>query len=407
VLSGTVGCQKPTGGIAKPPREADRAQVEAQQATGEVPSAQAVIYARKRVLNRNDIQWQIVWQAGGRPAGQRVVHETSPTNLVFCEMPRNFGYLPSPGGSWLCVWEPSGYRARDPTVPGRTTWRLVKVPQGEAFEIAESAQGVAYLPHWLDDRTLLLERGKDALTYELGKLRPSQRLPAAAGVSGDWTQRDVEVEQRSEPGAVATEWRRAYIDDHYRRQAECLRSAWPRLDQVLGLSAYLRPRQYPIPDTLDNMLLRPMGVAALWGFSATKRAWPSIAVSPDCQVVARAGVFVSGSTLRRSVTGRPEQANRMEARLDVYDLATTAHLYGARTPWPYTTTDDVAVLPGPRGQERWYTDLRWSRDARYLSFTWHEDSGKDDSVTILDSATWKETLHIPGGSNAFVVPMAR
>ena len=411
-----LGCHGPTKDLARTPRlEATEApdvvvgsqsEFRADQSMLNGPPGRAIIYARKEVLNRNDIRWKVLWQPTGRLVPPRIVHQTAPTNLVFSEMPRDFGFVPSPDGTRLCLWEPSGYQEREATIPGGTSWRLITVPEGKTLDLGDSAPGLGYLPFWLNDTTLVLERGDDTVIYQVAKPAAAQQLgtPHALGV---WDRRDVDRDDGSKEAIMAAEWRRAYIDGHYRKQAECLRSTLPRLGQALGLAAYLRPRDYPTPDTLDNMLLRPMGIVALWGYRDSKRCWPSVAVSEDCRLMARAGVLVTGSTTRISgTTGQREQANTMAVQLDAYDVPTGKRLWGTRMPWPYTVRDDVVVLPGGRGSGQWYTDLRWSPDARYLSFTHHDDAGQHDSVTVIDRAGWTEVVRIPNATNAFLIPWA-
>lgn len=107
------------------------------------------------------------------------------------------------------------------------------------------------------------------------------------------------------------------------------------------------------------------------------------------------------------------QRRRYAAAVRVFDLTSgrTGKAWTvAMAPWQgwESGPDQVAIPPPPfhpQGRQTYFRDLRWSWDGRYLSFTKFE-GWKPDGVTVLDSSTWREVVHIPDAQNAYVVPLA-
>ena len=383
----------------------------------------ALIYAEKqgkeadpRTPTLYNLNWQIMWLpgAGGRPA--RTVYVGGPKMWFNGRLPVYFGFLPSPDGSRVCVWEthygPPG-RWEQPT---ETVWTMVELPGGEKRKIHSQReldgrlhpplyQGLSgYLPVWLDNDRLQLEKGDLRATYDVrtGKLSPA--LPAESKPPADYYEahdRDVDEETTE---AVA--WRKQYLAQYFPDDRRVLDEALRTLPTELGLMGYLRERDVSHLDARDDLLLRPVGVVGLWGpwVRYDKRVWPSIAISPDQKLVARTGVVASGKvfTLDRawSTEKGPWGSNTFEARVDVYELSSRTHLWGMSVPRPSTSATDVSVSD----HDCWFNDIRWSQDGRYLSFTWHQPPYGYDRVVVVDALTWREVLRVSNASNAFVAP---
>jgi hypothetical protein len=363
-----------------------------------------------------NLSWNVIWLpgAGGGPA--RTVYVGGPKMWFNGRLPVYFGLLPSPDGRWLCVWETHyGPRGRWDE-PLNTVWTMVELPEGKTRPIhmqRELAghlhppmyQGLSgYLPVWLDNHRLQLEKGDLSAIFDAhtGKLSPG--LPAQSTPPADYYEaHDRDVDQDTK---AAVAWRREYLRRHSPGDLEVLEQALPTLHAELGIAGYRQPPGYPNPETSDNLLLRPMGVVGLWGpwVRYDKRVWPSVAISPDRRLIARAGVLRSGEVfeLRRwwSTEAGPEAGNTFDARVDVYELSTRKRLWGISVPRPSTTSADISVSD----HECWFSDIRWSHDGRYLSFTWHQAPYGYDWVSVIDASTWREVLRVCNASNAFVVP---
>jgi len=232
-------------------------------------------------------------------------------------------------------------------------------------------------------------------------------LPAQSAPPADYYEaHDRDVDGDTE---AAVAWRREYLLRHFPGDLEVLEQTLRSPHAELGIAGYRQPRGASKPETLDDLVLRPMGVVGLWGrwVRWDKRVWPSLAISPDHRLIARAGVLRTGQVfeLRRwwNTEDGPKAVNTFDARVDVYELSSRRRLWGISVPRQSTGSTDISVDP----QECWFSDIRWSRDGRYLSFTWHQPPYGYDSVSVIDASTWREVLRVPNASNAFVVPDAR
>ena len=319
-------------------------------------------------------------------------------------LPVYFGFLPSPDGRWLCVWETHYGPQGRWDEPVKTVWTMVDLPEGSKREIHMQQGLVGYLPVWLDSYRLRLEKGDLSATFDVrtGKLSPE--LPAHTPPRHhEAHDRDVD----DDTGA-AMAWRREYLAQHFPGGLQVLDQALQVLSSELRIADYLRERGFPRPDTQDDLLFRPMGVVGLWGPWARydKRVWPSVAISPDQRLIARAGVLRISEVfeLRRwwSTEAGPKAGNTFDARVDVDELSSRRRLWGISVPRPSTTSADISVSD----HECWFSDIRWSQDGRYLSFTWHQAPYGYDWVRVIDASTWREVLRVCNASNAFVVPDA-
>jgi hypothetical protein len=205
---------------------------------------------------------------------------------------------------------------------------------------------------------------------------------------------------------AAVAWRRHYLAQRLPGDRDVLDKALQTLPAELGLADYLMVISHP--ETPDDLLLRPLGVVGLWGrwVRYDKTVWPSIAISPDRRLIARAGVLKAGQTfqLRRwwSEEEGPDVSNTFEARADVFDVSSGRHVWGISVSRP--STGPVAVSVSVSVQECWFNDVRWSEDGRYLSFTWNQPPFGYSWVSVVDASTWREVLRVCNGSNAFIVP---
>ena len=366
----------------------------------------ALVYAEKQGKEANprtptlyDLSWNVVWLpgAGGGPA--RTVYVGGPKMSFSGRLPVHFGFLPSPDGYRVLVWEtlyePEGTWDK----PLKTVWTIVELPEGKPHLLHVQRGLVGYLPIWLNEYNLQLGKGNVVAIFDArtGLLSPDLPSESTAAATHD---REIDGENKA---AVA--WRREYLAQRLPGDREVLDEALRTLPIQLALATYLRERGFPYPDTQDDLLLRPMGVVGLWGpwIRYDKRVWPSIAISPDHKLIARAGVIGSGEVLSLrgfGKGGKAERANTFEARVDVYEVSSRRHLWGISVPRPSTTSTDFSVSHG----ECWFSDLRWSEDRRYLSFTWHQAPYGYDWVSVVDSSTWREVLRVSNASNAFVVP---
>jgi hypothetical protein len=373
-------------------------------ALGDVSSASAasgpawaVIFARRQFVEEHVYGWQVVWQPGTHTRQQRVVYETAPTRGLV-RIPSRLGYLSSPDGRWLLVWE-STY---PPETPGvlTTTWTAVALPSGERLAIGVVPALVGAFPHWLDDHRVILEKGDESAVFDVALGRLTDSLPQR-GEPTQTGERDVDDDD------VSAAWRQQFLRRYFEPQWQCARGA--AATPYMNLRRFLQPRGYPHPDTVEAFLLRPMGLVQVAGSRERKASWPGLAVTPDCGMVARAAVLPVGSAMVEHANGECTMGTVVRPEVAVYQFRSGKRLWRQRSRlWSYPQLSDLALeFPGD-GRQPSYRDLRWSGDGRYLSFTLHndmDDHGRlTDSTTILDSTNWEQVLKLWDATNAFVVP---
>jgi hypothetical protein len=87
-------------------------------------------------------------------------------------------------------------------------------------------------------------------------------------------------------------------------------------------------------------------------------------------------------------------------RLDVFALGSGKRLWGVQY-FPKPVEYPLGYTLSFPGMPLWDTsavdDLRWSRDARYLSYT------QDHSVHVVSAREWEEVMTIPKAEDAFLV----
>ena len=359
----------------------------------------ALVYARRRAdaafATGEGIAWNVVWLPGPGDGSERIIYAGRRT--LSGRLPVQLGFLPSPDGRWVCVWETSYGEQGLGTEPLKTAWTAVQLRSGRKLDIGSQPGIVGYLPYWSDSQTLLLEKGATTVAFNAATGRVTPHLQTERGVPGFSGERDVDAE--SEPAA---DWRSQYLRRHFDREWEALLQAEQSFPEELGISPYLSVRAYPEPDTAVDVLLRPMGIVGLWGYRRRKLIWPTLAVSPDGRFIARAAVLRSGEVVTLARRHQLGHTSTFEARLDVYELSSGRRLWGIAIPWAATLAGDLAIARPYTREEAWLGDLRWSGDGRYLSFTWHQ--GQRDSVSVVDGSRWTEALRLPDAANAFVIP---
>ena len=376
------------------------------QSEGPLPGY-ALVYAEKqgkeadpRTSTLYNLSWDVIWLpgAGGGPA--RTVYVGGPKMWFNGRLPVYLGFLPSPDGHSLCVWETQYGPEGRWDEPLKTVWTVVELPEGRARPIHMQQGLVGYLPVWLDNYRLRLEKGDLSATFDVRTDKLSQELPANTPPRRhEAHDRDVDDDTQS-----AMAWRGEYLAQHFPGDPQVLGEALRTLPTELGLSDYLRERGFPRPDTQDDLLLRAMGVVGLWGpwVRFDKRVWPSVAISPNHRLIARAAVLRTDEVFQLSrwwsTEAGPKTGNAFNAQVDVYEVSSRRHLWGISVPRPSTTPADVSVSD----HECWFSDIRWSQDGRYLSFTWHQYP--HEWVSVVDASSWCEVLRVSNASNAFVAP---
>jgi hypothetical protein len=331
------------------------------------------------------------------------VYETTPG---FEALESGVGFLPSPDGRWLHVWET--IMGGQDNSPLTTQWFAVELLTGRRLQIGEQPGRVGFLPYWLDDHRLLLERGDQSTIFDVrdGRLtRPLPVMPAVPESPGRWRERYIDSKW---PGdTLAVSWRVAYIQRHYASDLERLSYALAKLESELAVSPYLHLREYPCADLPEDLLLRPMGVVLLSGPSG-KGDWPSVALSPDGRYLARAAVLPIGVAPAGRAGSASSQMRTFRARVDVFDLSSGERVWAAIIPRDLKQQGDV--FRGLRGTSAAsFRGLRWSRDGRYLSFGIPAmiNGRHAISETVLERGSWKEIARIPDAYDTFVVPVAR
>jgi hypothetical protein len=364
---------------------------------------------------------EICWQA--LDSSQVRVIYTARRSQLGKYIPDDLGYLPSPDGRYLLVWDTTSTLVRDGQVAYNTHWLVVKVADGTLTDLGESEQALL-LPHWQDSQHVLLEgditlEGDaaiacfDVATGKLSKPLPKVRWPTLSSAS--WLE-----------NLVAQARLAVYAQRHYAAALECftLMSGRAR-GGVAELSDYFVGQLgWFYSDPPEHFILRPIGIPSLGevdGPNNTRFLYPQAACSAD-------GRAVAYSWIRQQ--GQPTSSRKGESR-GPFAASVDVFLQSASGSWPeeprriilapwerWAPGRDRLAVPGPPPTPRHiqinFRDLRWSWDARYLSFTRHATESAAStyrlplsSVLVFDALTWEKVMEIPDAQNAFVVPLLR
>ena len=349
---------------------------------------------------------------------------SSSTETVVLTKPEGgFGYLPSPDGKHLLVWETQV----DPAHPVEdfpkwftTRWFVQPLPAGPPTEVGQTAGFPLLLPFWQDNQhaelagEVTLRGDRELSVFDLTRGRLSRPLPVVQQDQLDafnfgvahWVARtrlEAYAHQHmlpelaglyralsaSIPDGGMGEPTPGIHEDLHGDLAEppeylLLRATGiPALSELIRHLDYYRPQFACAPDG--------SAIAYYWIYQHTK----------DSYLAAQYGADASGRALKEGVY----------ARVDVQYFSPPKHRVVAVVPWPgalplwphsliaISTDARIGVWPMCR-------DLRWSRDGRYLSFTEALDPRSDATVKVFDTVTWTEVLSVPHAQNAFVIPDA-
>jgi hypothetical protein len=82
------------------------------------------------------------------------------------------GYLPSPNGQWLVVWD---YLSRN----GRshTLWFIIRLSDSKTLKLADTPELPNFLPYWQDSRHLIIEGIGSKAIFDISKETLLQPLP--------------------------------------------------------------------------------------------------------------------------------------------------------------------------------------------------------------------------------------
>jgi len=364
----------------------------------------AVVYACQRAHPHSDPTWVVLYQSGADQANARVVYEAAPG---YGGLMDGFGFLPSPGGRWLHVWE---------TVVGpehgaqKTRWFVIELATGRHISVGEQPGRTGLLPYWLDDDRLCLEKGRESAVFNARTGELTGPLPTVLASIERPDQGERYIDSLQPRDAYAFEWRRVYVERHYATEMKGLRSSLDRLGTAWGVTPY-RTAKWPDAESPETFLLRPLGVVRLYGWRSLKTNWPSVAVSPLGDLIARSAMVRPGmihssapASSERAAPGNPRGVFR--ARLDVYDLPLGNWVWGTEIPGDLTRTDSDVFWDFPNATDPWFGAIRWSSDGWYLSFTSSVtlNGQRTANATVVDTRTWQQVLTLPDARNLFVVP---
>ena len=399
------------------------------------PAAQhyALVYGRASDTGRPDVIWQSL-----RLDEPRVVYESlQERSWAILD---DLGWLPSPDGRWLYVWDAPH---DEYGLPVSRQLVLVGLPRGAVVPVGQLGGDERVLPYWQDSVQLVLATPAHETTFDVERRTLTEPLPRWAppiGLPGD------EESARELQVALVDYCSRRYGDNR-----SCLLLALEGLESELGVMQYLRGRHgwdhCPPwePDVPEYFFLRSIGVLPLDGYRGERAFFPTVVCSPDGRLVARAGV-AKIPLRRQSESGDWESVFDIEARVDVFDVASRKGVWATaveqRGGPRKLSHPDEPLWYWPEYPRPYFRDLRWSWDGRYLSFTLcnvpiypglpipRTFSERDrpvkvlasegvageypwrTAVVVVDTFTWYDRttawsyLYIPGGLNAFVVPDA-
>ena len=362
---------------------------------------------------------------------------------IVYSIPDDLGWLPSPDGRWLYVWDV----LRDKH-GARATTRLLLVRMADAtiVPIGELKGEERVLPTWADAENLRLESPKDSAFYSVKERQLSGPLPRWAPPAP--------TPPRSISAKDDRVWREALTrlcGERYPRERECVRDALRELGDKLDLGIYLKEHPSlsfsPMPDSMEYFFLRSLGTVVIP--DPAKRLYPTVVCSPEGSLLAACYL----STLPLEQKGEHEKwqpAWQVHANVSVFDLRSKDLVWGTTMTWPGLKNEHFdpqrPITYNPDFLQPCFEHLRWSTDARYLSFTaaglpplpglplartraeaekrtrveWGDREGQiapTSAVIVADASDWygaRESrprewhyLYIPDAMNAYVIPLSQ
>ena len=282
-----------------------------------------------------------------RPSGEAQPSAIYQTQAMAADLrlPDDFGILPSADGKYLLVWESEAEH-------DRTRWTLLLLPHGEGISSGETQGPPRILPHWQKEGTL--------------------------GLVGNAAMGLVDPE-------FLTRW--MHLDHAFRL---------PKPVPEAGLSKALLAYADRYLETSDPAFLRllksPSSRTGLAGYLAEQGR------PPDQYLVLRGTGLPSDGVLRKQEApgGNPEVAFTPDRKR--FALATEGHL----AVFEAGTQKQLWALTEAQAGGAQCSDLRWSLDGRFLTFTLRK--GDASTVLAIDSASWEKVLELPQAANAFVLP---
>lgn len=293
--------------------------------TGALPGY-AVVYARRHPVSGRTYAWQIIWQSGSDPRRMRVIRET-PALEGWVHFGSMFGFLPSPDGRWLLVWETAVDRRT--ALPVSTTWRAIELPSGRQLRIGEQPGLQGVLPYWLDEHRLSLEKRKERAILDVRTGQLTGQLPGPAQEPRFFLR---DIDGYADGPKEGAEWRREYLRRHFQRELDSASAALASVGSQLALDPCLHPSELLGSDSVEDMLLRAKGIipspSAVPGI---RWRWPELAISPSGDLLARAAVLAVGTVADDDVDTAPAGSEYVfRAHLDVYRLPSGKRLGGWR-----------------------------------------------------------------------------
>ncbi len=229
----------------------------------------AIVFAR-----RGESSTEVVWQQIG--GAERVLYVTS---NPWADMPNELGFLPSPAGRWLVVWE-----VRPQGGGSARLWSVVRVADGDAVELGNIAEGRLspywLLPYWADEGHLVLETTGESITFDTETRRLSGVLDQLRGPEPGWLANGAQKHLVS------------YCVRHYASEMTLLRSALARISKDLDIQGYYQEH----PEPVEYLLLRALGLPTPPSPGLEGRLFQPLELtcSPDGNDVARADLWKQG-----------------------------------------------------------------------------------------------------------------
>jgi hypothetical protein len=341
----------------------------------------AVIYV-SHVLGTNRIAHQTL----ALPAPRTLVRLTDASSI-----PDSTGFLPSPDGQWLMVWEPDPSATKEGRTP--TQWLVIRVRDGKSWQLGQTDTPSLLLPRWTDATHVVLEGDTTSATFDTKKQKLLTPLPRWQGPD--------------EGRRARTEKRLLVFCRRDKVGTQAFLKAWPTVEKELQVNDLspnpTEPKEFVL---LRNFGIPGMGIIRQQDHSAIMRGMnrlPRVVMNPD-------GTRLAASFVTNIQTGNVWQW--ADACLDVFDIASGKSLWHTIIPardWQRPANDpniDITSVPPHTSPE--YRDLRFSADGKYLSYTTIAETGNDDrTVHVIDTTKWQEIVSIPKAEEAFVVLLGK
>ncbi len=269
------------------------------------------------------------------------------------------GFLPSPDGQWIVIWDE--IPRRDQQGPAKA-WEAVRLRDAKVVSLGIAEGSGDLLPYWISATSLRLEAKHARVAFSTMTEKLSGPLSQPMKIAGEseetWWKQQLELSL-------------SYAWNYYPSQTRIFLKMYDKLDAEMNIGEYESERGRN-RERKEFMLLRCLGIPGMTqqNYGRVKSGLsqvPRVAVSPDSRLIACSYIYNSN--------GVPDKGfYRADAQLMVFDVSSGKRIWRATIPsqdwkrvapppdynqWP-TLAVYCTAIPRPSMEPRWAILLIYS-----------------------------------------------